>query len=78
MRKLRNILILCATAASLSGCAWFNTGPCYGVGCPTYATSGGQKDQPKSSAKAAAPKKHKEAPAQAADVAEPPSTTAAK
>ena len=78
MRMVRNVLILCATAASLSGCAWFNMGPCYGVGCPAYATSSGQKDQTKSSANVAAPKPHKAAPEQAVEVAEPPNTTAAK
>jgi len=40
MRKLRNLLILCAVAAGLGGCAWRNLGPCYGVGCPAWSSSG--------------------------------------
>jgi hypothetical protein len=78
MRMLRNLLILGATAASLSGCAWFNVGPCYGVGCPAHVTSNSQADQTKSSATVAAPKPHKVPPQQPTDVAEPPNTIAAK
>ena len=78
MRILRNILILGATAASLSGCAWFNVGPCYGIGCPSYVTSSPQTDQTKSSANIAAPKPHKAPAEQPTEVAEPPNTIAAK
>jgi len=52
MRKLRNVLILCAIAAGLAGCAWRNLGPCYGVGCPAWSSSGAP---PQKSASAAAP-----------------------
>lgn len=79
MRMLRNILILGATAASLSGCAWFNVGPCYGIGCPAYVTSNPQRDQGgKSSAGVRAPNARKASPEQPTEVAEPPATTAAK
>ena len=39
MRKLRNLMILCAVAGSLSGCAWRNLGPCYGIGCPAWSST---------------------------------------
>jgi hypothetical protein len=39
MRKLRNLMILCAVAGSLSGCAWRNLGPCYGIGCPARSST---------------------------------------
>ena len=76
MRNLRNVLILCAAALSLSGCAWFNPGPCYGVGCPSYVAN---KNAPSQTAQnTAAPKKakHQKAPPpQNATVVEPPKTT---
>jgi len=39
MRKLGSVLILCAATVCLSGCAWQNSGPCYGIGCPTFMMS---------------------------------------
>lgn len=39
MRKFRSVLLLCAATVSLSGCAWRNLGPCYGIGCPTFMMS---------------------------------------
>jgi hypothetical protein len=39
MRKLGSVLVLCAATVCLSGCAWRNLGPCYGMGCPTFMMS---------------------------------------
>jgi hypothetical protein len=39
MKKVGSVLLLCAATLSLSGCAWRNLGPCYGVGCPTFMMS---------------------------------------
>jgi endonuclease/exonuclease/phosphatase (EEP) superfamily protein YafD len=39
MRKFASVLMLCAAAMCFTGCAWRNTGPCYGIGCPAFATS---------------------------------------
>jgi hypothetical protein len=40
MRKFASVLMLCAATMCFTGCAWRNTGPCYGIGCPSFATSG--------------------------------------
>ena len=39
MKKVGSVLLLCAATLSLSGCAWRNLGPCYGIGCPTFMMS---------------------------------------
>ena len=39
MRKFASVLMLCAATMCFTGCAWRNTGPCYGIGCPSFATS---------------------------------------
>jgi len=39
MKKFGGFLLLCAATVSLSGCAWRNLGPCYGIGCPTFMMS---------------------------------------
>jgi len=56
MRKLRNLLILCAAASGLAGCAWRNLGPCYGVGCPAWSSSGAQQKSASVNPPAEAPK----------------------
>jgi hypothetical protein len=56
MRQLQKLVISATLAMSLTGCAWHNSGPCYGVGCPTWATAAPQGTAPalqKSSASAA-------------------------
>ena len=41
MKKLGAVLILCCCTLVLSSCAVLETGgPCYGVGCPAFATKG--------------------------------------
>src|ERR1700722_3936866 len=42
MGKVQKLVILGALAASLTGCAWHNSGPCYGIGCPAWATAAPQ------------------------------------
>jgi len=43
-RNIGFLLILGASALSLSGCALRRlAGPCYGVGCPTFTSSGQPK-----------------------------------
>ncbi len=59
MKKL-GMLILCCCTFIFSACAIRETGPCYGVGCPAFASKG---------APAAAPA------AQAAPAQNPPATT---
>ncbi len=70
MRKLGSVLILCAATVCFSGCAWRNLGPCYGIGCPSYALT---KSAPGPSAEnTAAPKsQHLKAKAQTAKAAQP-------
>ncbi|HTA53044.1 MAG TPA: hypothetical protein VK757_09660 [Candidatus Acidoferrum sp.] len=42
MGKVQKLAVLSALATSLTGCAWHNSGPCYGIGCPTWATAAPQ------------------------------------
>jgi hypothetical protein len=60
MGKLQKLVILGALATSLTGCAWHNSGPCYGIGCPGWAAAAPQRT-------AAAPPKSAADPAPAAD-----------
>jgi hypothetical protein len=56
MGKLQRLVILGALATSLTGCAWHNSGPCYGTGCPSWATAapqGAAAARPKNTADAA-------------------------
>src|ERR1700728_2457642 len=62
MGKLQKLVILGALATSLTGCAWHNSGPCYGIGCPSWAAAAPQ-------GAAAAPPKSAADPAPAADAA---------
>jgi hypothetical protein len=62
MGKLQKVVILGVLATSLTGCAWHNSGPCYGIGCPTWATAAPQRT-------AAAPPKSAADPAPAAHAA---------
>lgn len=39
MKKLGTVIFLCCCTV-LSACAIRETGPCYGVGCPAFATKG--------------------------------------
>jgi hypothetical protein len=58
MGKLQKLVILCALGTSLTGCAWHNSGPCYGIGCPSWATAAPQGTPaapPKSAADPAPP-----------------------
>jgi hypothetical protein len=43
MGKFQKLVLLGALTTSLAGCAWHNSGPCYGIGCPTWATAAPQK-----------------------------------
>jgi hypothetical protein len=39
MKKVVSVVILCLSTLCLSACAILNVGPCYGVGCPTFAST---------------------------------------
>jgi len=59
MRKLRNVLILCAVASGLGGCAWRNLGPCYGVGCPAWSSTSAPQQKSASDTTPAPKSKHR-------------------
>jgi hypothetical protein len=39
MKKVVSVVILCLSTLCLSACAILNVGPCYGVGCPAFAST---------------------------------------
>jgi hypothetical protein len=72
-RNIGFLLILGASTLSLGGCSLLRVaGPCYGVGCPTFTTSG----QPKVAAVPKAPDGN--AQAQKTAAAEPASAEASQ
>lgn len=85
MKKLGGVLLLCAAAVWLSGCAWLNLGqgPCYGAGCPHSILD--NSSQATNTASASAPahkwwwpfkkKQSQNAQAQAAKPAQPAANT---